>query len=223
MINDNILVRKNDLLESVEHILKGYDFSINDSGDAISVQFAKDIVIGVAVEENGYCIYNISDEWAEKTTYLCNIEEDGTRYYYLDSIDECIGELERIASFENTRKTTLVVDEGTLLSVFHLIENQYLDFVFTNINAKNKAEKDAVYIYSKNSDRRNNVIFEIWRKPRKEKYTLFIKKKFMTNEEWIEAQSSYRTTKKRGEITRVFNTAQELIDFMIVKLNLVKL
>lgn len=125
MISENINARKKDLLESIEYVLKNYSCSILENGNAISIQFSNDKVIGIAVEANGYCIYNVSDEWAEKTTYLCEKEEDGTWYYNLGSIDECIGEIKRIA--ESNAKTTFksIINDGTLLSVFRSIEDEY--------------------------------------------------------------------------------------------------
>lgn len=221
MINDNIIARKKDLLEEIEYTLKGYTYSIKESGSDIRIQFAKDSLIGVSVKENGYCIYNISAEWAEKTTYLINKEEDGTRYYYLDSIDECIGEIERIATLEIAKMTKPIVDDGTLLSVFQSIEDQYSELKFSKINAKGEEKDKAVYIYPKNASGKGKVIFEIWKLKTESEYDLYMKREYMTDDEYSESQQKRpnRTTGKRGVIKRVFITNQELIDFMTSRLD----
>lgn len=222
MISENINARKKDLLESIEYVLKNYSCSILENGNAISIQFSNDKVIGIAVEANGYCIYNVSDEWAEKTTYLCEKEEDGTWYYNLGSIDECIGEIKRIA--ESNAKTTFksIINDGTLLSVFRSIEDEYIELTFSNTNAKNQEEKRAVYIYPKNASGKGKVVFEIWKLKKKGEYDLYIKKKYMTDDEYAESkcQRPRRTTGTRGVITRVFESDQDLIDFMIPRLNM---
>ena len=221
MINENVLARKKDLLEGIEYALKGYKCSIRANDSDIKVRFSKDIEIGLSVEENGYRIYNISEDWAGKTTYFCEKDLDGIRYYYLDSIDECIGEIERIADVEIKKVIVPIVNDGTLLSVFGTIKDQYPEFIFTNINAKGEKENRAVYIYNQNASRKHNVAFEIWRKPKVEAIDLYIKREFMTNEEYEESSRTYgKTTATRGRITRYFKSNQELIDFMVNKLNL---
>ena len=120
MTSENIYVRKKDLLEGIEFALKGYHCSIKESERDISIQFGKDVIIGVAVEETGYCIYNVSDDWAAETTYFCEKEEDGTVFYYLDSIDECIGEIARIAAVESKKTIIPIINDGTLISIFSI-------------------------------------------------------------------------------------------------------
>ena len=221
MINENILARKKDLLEGVEYALKGYNCSIKDSGSNISIQFGKDLVIGLAVEENGYCIYNVSNEWAEETTYCCETEEDGTRIYYLESRDECIGEIQRIADFETKNIVLPIINDGTLLSVFRSIEDQYPDLEFSRVNAKGEKVKKAVYIYPKYASGKGKVIFEIWNLKHANEYDLYMKREYMTDDEYAESSDKrpHRTSGQRGVIKRVFETEQELIAFMIPRLN----
>ena len=224
MISENILARKKDLLEGIAYALKGYKCSIKESGSDISIQFGKDIVIGVAVEENGYCIYNISDEWAEETTYHCEKEEDGTRYYYLDYIDECVAEIARIADVEIKKVVQPIINDGTLLSVFRSIEDQYPALKFSKINAKNKEVNKAVYIYPNNASGKGKVIFEIWNLNNPSEYALFMKREYMTDDEYSESkrESPNRTSGKRGVIKRNFETEQELIDFIVPRLNMTR-
>ena len=220
-MNENILARKKDLLVGIEYALKGYKCSIRETENDISIQFGKDIVIGVAVEENGYSIYNISDEWAKETTYFVETDDDGTKFYYLDSIDECVGEIERLAEVETKKIILPIVNDGTLLSAFRSIEDQYPDLVFSRVNAKGKEVKKAVYIYPKNAAGKGKVIFEIWNLKNPREYSLFMKREYLTNAEYEESkrESPKDTTGKRGVIKRVFETEQELIDFMILRLN----
>ena len=116
-----------------------------------------------------------------------------------------------------TKKVALpIVNDGTLLSVFHSLEDQFPEFIFTNKNAKGETENRAVYIYLQSANRKHNVIFEIWRKPRVAAIDLYIKREFMTNEEYEESSRTYgKTTATRGRITRYFKSDQELIDFVI--------
>lgn len=223
MINENIIVRKKDLLESVSHILKGYKCSVKESENGVSVQFSKDVVIELAVEKNGYCIFNVSDEWTKETTYYCE-KEDEIWLYYLDSIDECIGEIQRIAEMETKKAVTPIINDGTLLSVFKSIEDQYLELEFSKTNAKGKDVNKAVYIYPKNASGKGKVIFEIWNLKNPNEYSLFMKREYMTDAEYEESklENPKDTTGKRGVIKRIFGTEQELINFMISKLNLVK-
>ena len=220
-MNENILARKKDLLVGIEYALKGYKCSIRETESDISIQFGKDIVIGVAVEENGYSIYNISDEWAKETTYFVETDDDGTKFYYLDSIDECVGEIERLAEVETKKIVLPIVNDGTLLSVFRSIEDQYPDLEFSRVNAKGEKVKQAVYIYPKHSSGKGKVIFEIWNLKNPSEYDLYIKREYMTEAEYAESENERpnKTSGKRGVIKRVFETEQELIDFMIPRLN----
>jgi hypothetical protein len=38
--------------------------------------------------------------WKDKTSYLCG-EEDGKVVYYVETIDECLGEMKRLVDFFN--------------------------------------------------------------------------------------------------------------------------
>lgn len=67
-----------------------------NKGRIVTVEFQDLLISGVSVEDEGYKIFNVSSEWAEKTTYLCEEAKDGTCFYYLETIDECIGEMQRL-------------------------------------------------------------------------------------------------------------------------------
>ena len=58
------------------------------------------MVCGVSVEEEVYKIFNVTTEWSQKTSYHCDPASDGTWFYYLDTSDECIGEVQRLVLFE---------------------------------------------------------------------------------------------------------------------------
>lgn len=223
MVNENIISRKKDLLEGIEYALKGYKCSIRETESDISIQFGQEIVVGIAVEENGYSIYNISDEWAKETTYFVETNDDGTKFYYLDSIDECVGEIERLAEVEAKNVVQPIINDGTLLSVFRSIEDQYPELEFSRVNAKGEKVTRAVYIYPKHTSGKGKVIFEIWNLKNPSEYDLYIKREYMTETEYEESEKERpnKTSGKRGVIKRVFETDKELIDFMIPKLNLV--
>ena len=227
MTNENITARKNDLKGAIEHALKGVDCKIAEGGNAISIQIAKSSAICISVEEAGYCIYSFDAEWAEVTKYLCESEGDGDIVYFLDSIDECIGEIKRWVDFASKSiskpSSKPIINDGTLLSAFEALKDQYKELEFTNENAIGEYEDHAVYIYPKNADRHGAVMFEIWRKPTLGKFYLFIKKQYMTDEEYAESKRDYsKTSEKRGRITRAFASDKDAVEFVTSKLNSAK-
>ncbi len=97
---EGILLRRNDLKESLEGALKSIPVTVSAKERNVMVNFQELLICGVAVEDETYKIFNASSEWADKTTYLCEEGNDGKWFYYLDSIDECIGECQRLVMFE---------------------------------------------------------------------------------------------------------------------------
>ncbi len=99
-LSENILFRREDLAAGIKGALKAIPVTVNEKGRNVTVEFQALLVSGVSVEDEGYKIFNASSEWADKTTYLCEESNDGTRFYYLETIDECIGEIQRLVMFE---------------------------------------------------------------------------------------------------------------------------
>lgn len=97
---ESILLRRNDLKESLEVALKSIPVTVSAKQRNVMVNFQDLLICGVAVEDETYKIFNASSEWADKTTYLCEEGDDGKWFYYLETIDECIGECQRLVMFE---------------------------------------------------------------------------------------------------------------------------
>ena len=98
--SDTTLNKRNDLHEGIKNILKAIPVDVMADKDTVIVNFQGNLICGVQVLEEAYKIYNVSEEWEKKTSYLCNKAEDGTYYCFLDTIDECIGEVRRLVLFE---------------------------------------------------------------------------------------------------------------------------
>lgn len=109
---DNIKNRLLDLYSWVKVELKRIQFSVNvDMKEPfVKVSFQKLFICGIEVQDEVYKIYNVTFDWAEQTSYLCEKAEDGSWYYFLETIDECIGEIKRLVAFEaNKGNQKLVV------------------------------------------------------------------------------------------------------------------
>ena len=100
MKQENVRLRREDLFEGIKQALQEIPVLVEQEERKVNVMFQDALISGVSVEDEGYCIFNASSEWADKTTYLCDKAEDGSWFYYLESIDECIGEMQRLVMFE---------------------------------------------------------------------------------------------------------------------------
>jgi hypothetical protein len=100
---ESILLRRSDLADGIKFALEKVPISIKEKGRIVTVEFQELLISGVNIEDEGYKIFNASKEWAEKTSYLCNKAEDESWFYYLETIDECIGETQRLVMFESQK------------------------------------------------------------------------------------------------------------------------
>lgn len=98
-VSEEIIKRRNNLYEGLEIELSHIPVSIEKEDNTIKVNFQELLLCGVSVEEEAYKIYNAPIGWKEKTTYLCNKAEDETVFYYIETIDECIGEVRRLVLY----------------------------------------------------------------------------------------------------------------------------
>ncbi len=89
-----------DLKEGVAFELSSIPVTVSTKERNVLVNFQELLICGISVEDEGYWIFNASSEWADKTTYLCEEDANGTWKYYLETIDECIGESKRLVMFE---------------------------------------------------------------------------------------------------------------------------
>ena len=96
ILSDNARFRREDLAAGIKGAVKALPVKVTEKGRIVTVEFQDLLISGVSVEDEGYKIFNASSEWAEKTTYLCEEAKDVTWFYYLETIDECIGEMQRL-------------------------------------------------------------------------------------------------------------------------------
>lgn len=99
-LSGSILMKREDLASGIREELKAIPVSVVEVDDKVTIVFQGMLISGVEIGEEAYKIFNVSREWASQTSYLCEDKEDGTRFYYLETIDECIGEMKRLIMFE---------------------------------------------------------------------------------------------------------------------------
>lgn len=99
-LSEDVLIQRENLENGIKKALSEVPVVVASSGKCVTVHFQELLISGVSIEDECYKIYNASSEWADKTSYLCEEKEDGTWFYYLDTIDECIGEMQRLVMFE---------------------------------------------------------------------------------------------------------------------------
>lgn len=99
----NARARRDDLAEGLKSALREIPVRIDFKDRRVLIYFRDLMVCGAVVEEEGYLIYNATDEWKDKTSYYCERSENGTWHYYLETIDEVIGEVQRLVLFEATK------------------------------------------------------------------------------------------------------------------------
>ena len=109
--------------------------------------------------------------------------------------------------------------DDTILEYFEAAKNLFPDYIFTNLNAKNERVRRAVYIYPKNTQRRGNVLFEIWHLSTEGTFALYMKSVLLTDAEMKESMESWdKTSSTRGRITRQYKYRQDLVDYVISRL-----
>lgn len=102
-VSEDIKARREDLADGIKRALKLSSFDVKDEDREVIIEFLELFTIGVYVEDEGYKIFDVSKEWTEKTNYHCEKLSDNTGFYYLETIDECIGEIQRLVKFEIQR------------------------------------------------------------------------------------------------------------------------
>ena len=122
---------------------------------------------------------------------------------------------------ENRKEDSKLVCPGDkIISYFSILKESYPDFEFTNANARGDEQIKAVYIFLKKYPRKRNVLFEIWHLFDETKFDLYIKRDLLSDEEYNESLNNWsKTSETRGRITRLFVYQDDLIEFLIPKLN----
>ena len=99
-ISEEIKDKRDYIIEWLTPELKVLPVSVKGEEDQVLVLFQSNLICGLAVEEEAYRIFNASDDWKEKTTYHCEQAEDGTWFYYVETVEECIEECKRLVILE---------------------------------------------------------------------------------------------------------------------------
>ncbi len=97
---DAIELRLYDLFSGIKNALKEFSVSVSKDMKVVKVKNQELLICGISVEEEVYKIFHVTPEWSHKTSYHCDSAADGTWFYYLETIDECIGEVQRFVMFE---------------------------------------------------------------------------------------------------------------------------
>lgn len=97
---DTINQRLNNLFDAVKNDLKEFSVHVSKDNNVVKVQGQELLICGISVDEKVYKIFYETTEWSHKTSYYCDSAKDGTWFYYLETIDECIGEVHRFVMFE---------------------------------------------------------------------------------------------------------------------------
>ncbi len=190
-LSETIIERRDELVTWVKQELKSVPVLVYGENDKVLVQFHDVLICGVVVAENNLKIYNASDGWAEQTTYSCEDEEDGTKYYYVDSIDECISEVKRLVLFEAKKgsrnngvvKVPDTFDweddmEGILKSLSSILSKILEGTDYSVERNKTIGERD-VDIFRKGESRR---VGQIWPKKRDQRFEVTIPKEVIHGE-----------------------------------------
>ena len=139
----NVKLRLNDLCNGIMKTLKKFQVTVSTDNNVATIRLEELLICGICVGEEVYKIFNITTEWSHKTSYHCDPAADGTWYYYLDTIDECIGEVERLVKFKtqndkiispNKRDHTSELSKVVTINIF---EQAYIKFI-------EQADKNAI-------------------------------------------------------------------------------
>jgi hypothetical protein len=108
------------------------------------------------------------------------------------------------------------------IDYFRPIFDRYPDLVFTNIDAKGKRMPRTVWIHPNDRPRLGNVFIEVWQ--HKDRFDFVLKKSIMSEEEIEEAakRGKKSTTAYRGTISRCLTYREELLDYLIPKLDMIE-
>lgn len=111
-LSEDVLIRRDNLESGIKKGLKDIPVLVASSGRNVTVHFQELLISGIAIEEECYKIYNASREWADQTTYHCDEDGNDTWSYYLETVDECVGEMKRLVMFEAQKGSKRPVVSG---------------------------------------------------------------------------------------------------------------
>lgn len=104
---DNI--RVNNLVNGLKDAFKGTPMEVGAEADNVFVKFMQQLITSVDVLDECYRINNVTLDWTKQTSYHCEEVGDGTWYYFVDTMDECLGECQRLVIFEARKGSSQAV------------------------------------------------------------------------------------------------------------------
>lgn len=126
--------RLSDLSESLSRMLKNATVQ-TENRDVIVMADDKELC-RISVMDETYKISTNVSEWKERTTYLCT-EANGITEYYVDRIDECIGEIKRLVKCYVSMNTVTRSSELSKIITADVFKRAYAKFI-------EQADKNAV-------------------------------------------------------------------------------
>lgn len=142
-LSETILLRREDIADWLKSDLKGAPIDIREVGRDVCVEFQGTLICGIHVEDEGYKIYNASSDWKDKTTYLCEEAEDGTWFYYVETSDEAIGQVELLFKFEAQKgKTSGTIERKDMSELRRILSPERFEKAFSAFMVQ--AEKNAI-------------------------------------------------------------------------------
>ena len=112
--------------------------SITADDNKVTVRYYGKLLCEICVLDNAYRIAGVSEKWAGTTSYHCGEFQDFGLYYYVDSMDECIGEVERLCAFEKEEEMKLKnLNQLKEMMSVKSFENAYQHFI-------EQADKNAI-------------------------------------------------------------------------------
>ena len=130
------------IASSIKNELKSVPIDLEKDGKVITLSINGILICRVFVEEDTYKVNLTSAEWANETTYYCEEGEDHSYSYYVETVEEVIGEVVRLIVFEGKKKKTnaeFVSDKYVVRSIIteEAFQKAYSGFML-------QAEKNAV-------------------------------------------------------------------------------
>ena len=106
-IPNNTISRSTQLYERIEGRLKESPVELEWQDGALVISINDMEVCTLSVYEEYYLIVFSSAEWTENTTYHCESADNGEFQYAVSSLDECIGEIDRLVNFVVSKSQSL--------------------------------------------------------------------------------------------------------------------
>lgn len=96
----DIYLRLLDMHDSLVQMIKNAKVRMENTSVVVSKNDVD--MCSVSVMNEAYKISTGESAWKENTSYLC-VDEDGIVVYYVETIDECLGEIKRLMDFTDVK------------------------------------------------------------------------------------------------------------------------